>query len=87
MSDDAEKKLDLLLEKSVKMEQDLKEIKEYIPVTDIVTNAEYCRLRGMKKKTFDYWVVKPDCPRVDKHTVSVKAFDKFRSDSATRKKK
>lgn len=87
MSDEAEKKLDLLLEKSAKMEQDIRDIKEYIPVTDKVKNSEYCRLRGVKKRTFDRWLTKQGCPRLDRYHVSIKEFDKWISETSTRKKK
>jgi hypothetical protein len=86
MSDEALKKLDLLLEKNEKMEQDLKDIKEYIPCTDRVKNMEYCRLRKISRRTLDNWF-DDGCPREDKEHVSIKAVDEFKRNTSTRKKK
>jgi hypothetical protein len=84
MSDDLEKVI-------MGMAEDIKEIKKYIPTTDIVTNEQYCEYRtanGAKLKVRGLleWFDK-GCPREDSRHVSKKAVDDWAKENNTRKPK
>ena len=84
MSDEVMKKLD-------EINEVVKDVKQYIPLLDIVTNKKYCEIRtargasltvdGLKK-----WFEK-GCPRVDSQHVSIMAVDKWAEENNTRKPK
>lgn len=65
------------------MDEKFEEIRAYIPKADIVSNQRYCEIRtemGMplKMRGLRTWFDRhPDCPRHDKHHVSVSKLNKW----------
>lgn len=68
------------------IQNDMKEVLAFIGARDIITNLEYCQIRGIAKPTLQGWF-KKGCPRVDSRHVSKKAVDNWASISNTRKPK
>lgn len=81
MSDEALKKLN-------EIQEDMKEIKEYIAKNDVVKNIDFCNQRNppIAYPTLIGWFQK-GCPRVDSRHVSKKEVNEWVSKNNTRKKK
>ena len=83
MSDDLEKKL---LEQIAEIKEDVREIKKFMPTTDVISNVDYCKYKGIAYPTLIGWF-KKDCPRIDSRRVSKKAVDDWAAENNTRKPK
>jgi hypothetical protein len=88
MSDEAQKKLDEILEKNKKIETDITHIKKYMPLTDVVENEKYCEIRTaygaeLKLRGLFTWFTK-GCPRIDSRHVSISEVNEWARVNNTR---
>lgn len=75
------------LEKELKeMREDIKIIKQYIPLMDVVSNRECAEKLGIPWETFRYWMREDGFPRQSSRKCSVSQVQKWRSETVTKKK-
>jgi hypothetical protein len=79
---------DEALKKLTEIQEDMKEIKEFISARDKIKNKDYCIQRDPKISyaTLLGWFAK-GCPRIDSRHVSIKEVDKWVAEKNTKKTK